>query len=93
MTRHDTQNLLAEHGFLPARSTVYSDKTLQTRYSIFAILPDILNNAVARPSTVTRRRYQEVSETIQKVLQTEDRPAQDIIQIVADEVREVKNGT
>jgi trehalose/maltose transport system substrate-binding protein len=92
MTRYDTQYVLAERGFLPSRPMVYYDKKLQARSSIFAMLPDILNTAVARPSTVTGRHYGQVSETVQNVLQTNHSP-QDTIQILADELSEIKNGT
>jgi trehalose/maltose transport system substrate-binding protein len=93
MTRYDTQYKLAEGGFLPARATLYNDKTLQARYPIFALMPDVLSTAVSRPSTVTRRHYQQVSETIQEVLQTSNRPAQETIQVLADELSDIKNGT
>jgi trehalose/maltose transport system substrate-binding protein len=93
MTRYDTQYAFAEGGFLPARPTLYNDKTLRANYPLFTILLDVLNTAVSRPSTVTRRHYQQVSETIQEVLQTSNRPAQEIIQTLADELSDIKNGT
>jgi trehalose/maltose transport system substrate-binding protein len=92
MTRYDTQFSFAEQGFLPARPMLYNDKTLQARSSIFAMLPDILRTAVARPSTVTLRRYPQVSEAIQNVLQRQG-PGQEIIQRLADELSNIKNGT
>jgi trehalose/maltose transport system substrate-binding protein len=92
MTRYDTQYLLAERGFLPARPTLYNDKTLQARYPLFAIMTDVLNTAVSRPSTVTGRRYGQVSKTIQTVLQT-NRPTRETIQVLADELSDIKNGT
>jgi trehalose/maltose transport system substrate-binding protein len=93
MTRYDTQYKLAEGGFLPARPPLYNDKTLQVNYPLFAILPNILKTAVSRPSTVTRRHYQQVSETIQNVLQARSHPAQETIQVLADELSDIKNGT
>lgn len=92
MTRYDTQYTFAERGFLPSRPTLYNDKTLQARYPLFTLLTDILRTAIARPSTVTGRRYGQVSEAIQNVLQT-NRPAQETIQVLADELSNIKNGT
>jgi trehalose/maltose transport system substrate-binding protein len=93
MTRYDTQYTFAERGFLPVRPTLYNDKTLRANYPLFTLLPNVLKTAVSRPSTVTLRRYGQVSEAIQKVLQAGNRPAQETIQTLADELSDIKNGT
>jgi trehalose/maltose transport system substrate-binding protein len=93
MTRYDTQYAFAEGGFLPARPTLYNDKTLQAQYPLFTIMPDVLSTATSRPSTVTGRHYGQVSEAVQKVLHEDNPSARETIQVLADELSDIKNGT
>ena len=50
-----------EGGFNPTRPGLYEDRDLIAAYPFLAEFPTILENAVARPSTVTGRRYNQLS--------------------------------
>jgi trehalose/maltose transport system substrate-binding protein len=59
-------------GELPTRPEVYKDPDVLAKYPWFANAVDILNNAIARPSTVTGADYNQVStvffQSVNKVL-------------------------
>jgi len=59
-------------GELPTRPAVYKDPDVLAKYPWFANAVDILNNAIARPSTVTGADYNQVStvffQSVNKVL-------------------------
>jgi trehalose/maltose transport system substrate-binding protein len=64
---------------LPTRPTLYSDPDVLAKSPFFKIMPDVFNNAVARPSTVTDADYNQLStslfQNVNKVL-TGDESAQ-----------------
>jgi trehalose/maltose transport system substrate-binding protein len=57
---------------LPTRPVLYSDPDVLAKYPFFKIMPNVFNNAVARPSTVTRADYNQLStafsQNVNKVL-------------------------
>jgi len=57
---------------LPTRPVLYSDPDVLAKYPFFKIMPDVFNNAVARPSTVTGADYNQLStaffQNVNKVL-------------------------
>jgi trehalose/maltose transport system substrate-binding protein len=46
---------------LPTRPALYSDPDVLAKNPFFKIMPDVFNNAVARPSTVTGADYNQLS--------------------------------
>jgi trehalose/maltose transport system substrate-binding protein len=57
---------------LPTRPVLYSDPDVLAKYPFFKIMPNVFNNAVARPSTVTGADYNQLStafsQNVNKVL-------------------------
>ena len=57
---------------LPTRPALYSDPDVLAKYPFFKIMPNVFNNAVARPSTVTGADYNQLStaffQNVSKVL-------------------------
>src|SRR5271157_4616570 len=57
---------------LPTRPVLYSGPDVLAKYPFFKIMPDVFNNAVARPSTVTGADYNQLStaffQNVNKVL-------------------------
>jgi trehalose/maltose transport system substrate-binding protein len=57
---------------LPTRLVLYSDPDVLAKYPFFKIMPNVFNNAVARPSTVTGADYNQLStafsQNVNKVL-------------------------
>jgi trehalose/maltose transport system substrate-binding protein len=51
-------------GMLPTRPALYQDPDVLAKYPWFKIVTDVLNNAVARPSTVTGANYNQVGTAI-----------------------------
>jgi trehalose/maltose transport system substrate-binding protein len=46
---------------LPTRPALYSDPDVLAKYPFFKIMPNVFNNSVARPSTVTGADYNQLS--------------------------------
>ncbi|SEP78306.1 carbohydrate ABC transporter substrate-binding protein, CUT1 family [Faunimonas pinastri] len=64
LTGADEEKRRAIQGsFNPSRKSVYSDKDVQAANPFFSGFQQILENAVARPSTVTGQKYNQVSST------------------------------
>src|SRR3546814_11780405 len=62
LTSYDEQKRRALEGsFNPTRRSLYDDAALLAANPFYGLFLDILENAVARPSTVTGRRYNQVS--------------------------------
>jgi trehalose/maltose transport system substrate-binding protein len=57
---------------LPIRPDLYSDPDVLAKYPFFQTMLDVLNDAVARPSTVTGAHYNQLStafsQSVNKVL-------------------------
>ena len=74
-----------ELGLLPTLPTLYSDPDLLGKIPWFKNAPDILINAVARPSTVTGGSYNQLSsglfENVNKVLSGEESANDAVLQI------------
>ena len=51
---------------LPTRPELYKDQDILAKNPWFASIPDVLNNAVTRPSTVTGSKYNQVAAAIFK---------------------------
>jgi trehalose/maltose transport system substrate-binding protein len=67
---------------LPTRPALYKDAEVLAKYPWFAVMLEVINNAVARPSTVTGANYNQVStaffQNVNKVL-TNVESAQDAV--------------
>lgn len=62
MTSAEAQKLAAlNNSFNPTRRSIYQDSEVLAANPFFARMPDILNAAVARPSTVTGAKYTQVT--------------------------------
>ena len=72
-------------GLPPTRPVLYSDPDLLRKIPWFKNAPDILTNAVARPSTVTGAYYNQLSsglfENVNKVLTGEESAKDAVLQI------------
>ena len=72
-------------GLLPTLHALYSDPDLVGKIPWFKNVPDVLTNAVARPSTVTGAYYNQVSsglfENVNKVLSGEESAKDAVFQI------------
>jgi trehalose/maltose transport system substrate-binding protein len=72
-------------GLLPTLPALYSDPDLLGKIPWFKNAPDVLTNAVARPSTVTGAYYNQVSsglfENVNKVLSGEESAKDAVSQI------------
>jgi trehalose/maltose transport system substrate-binding protein len=69
-------------GVLPTRPALYSDPEVLAKNPYFKIMPEVFENGVARPSTVTGADYNQLStslfENVNEVL-TGDKSAQDAV--------------
>jgi trehalose/maltose transport system substrate-binding protein len=72
-------------GLLPTLPALYSDSELIGKIAWLKNAPDILTNAVARPSTVTGAYYNQLSsglfENVNKVLSNEESAQDAVVQI------------
>jgi trehalose/maltose transport system substrate-binding protein len=72
-------------GLLPTLPALYSDNDLLGKIPWFKNAPDILINAVARPSTVTGASYNQLSsglfENVNKILSSEESAKDGVLQI------------
>src|SRR5271170_1939058 len=72
-------------GLLPTLPALYSDPDLVGKIPWFKNAPDVLTNAVARPSTVTGAYYSQISsglfENVNKVLSGEESAKDAVLQI------------
>ena len=72
-------------GLPPTRPALYSDPDLSGKIPWFKNAPEILTNAVARPSTVTGAYYNQISsglfENVNKVLSGEASAKDAVLQI------------
>lgn len=70
---------------LPTRPALYSDPEVLAKYPWFKIMLDVLNNAVARPSTVTGADYNQLStaffQNVNKVLNGGESPQEAVSQV------------
>jgi trehalose/maltose transport system substrate-binding protein len=70
---------------LPTRPALYSDTEVLTKYPWFKIVLDVLNNAVARPSTVTSADYNQLStaffQNVNKMLSGGESPQEAVLQV------------
>jgi trehalose/maltose transport system substrate-binding protein len=70
---------------LPTRPALYSDPDVLAKYPWFEIMPDVFNNAVPRPSTVTGADYNQLStaffQNVNKVLTGTESAQEAVVQV------------
>ena len=85
MFPHFGKNMRSIKGLLPTLPALYSDPDLLAKIPWFKNAADVLNNAVARPSTVTGAYYNQLSSglfgNVNRVLSSQESAKDAVFQI------------